>query len=72
MCETSQPPYLGLLQWLSGKESTCNVGDPDSIPGSGRSPGDGPLYLENLDQNKPLTSEGVCGQVGWVNLLRRY
>ena len=39
--------------WLSGKESTCNVGDPDSIPGSGRSPGGGhgsPLeypYLEN-------------------------
>ena len=23
-----------------GKESTCNVGDPDSIPGSGRSPGE--------------------------------
>ena len=22
-----------------GKESTCNVGDPSSIPGSGRSPG---------------------------------
>ena len=24
-----------------GKESTCNAGDPDSIPGSGRSPGRG-------------------------------
>ena len=23
------------------KESTCNVGDPGSIPGSGRSPGEG-------------------------------
>ena len=23
-----------------GKESTCNVGDPGSIPGSGRSPGE--------------------------------
>ena len=36
-----------------GKVSACNVGDPDSIPGSGRSPGEGngnPLqhsYLEN-------------------------
>ena len=27
--------------WLSGKESDCNAGDPDSIPGSGRSPGEG-------------------------------
>ena len=24
-----------------GKESACNVGDPDLIPGSGRSPGKG-------------------------------
>ena len=24
-----------------GKESTCNTGDPGSIPGSGRSPGKG-------------------------------
>ena len=26
---------------LSGKESACNAGDPGSIPGSGRSPGEG-------------------------------
>ena len=37
-----------------GKESACNAGDPGSILGSGRSPGEGngnPLqysYLENL------------------------
>jgi len=36
------------------KESACSAGDPGSIPGSGRSPGEGngnPLqypYLENL------------------------
>ena len=36
-----------------GKESACNAGDPDLIPGLGRSPGEGngnPLqcsYLEN-------------------------
>ena len=24
-----------------GKESACNAGDPSSIPGSGRSPGEG-------------------------------
>ena len=32
---------IGLPQWLSGKESTCNTGDVASIPGSGRSPGGG-------------------------------
>ena len=26
---------------LDGKESACNVGDQGSIPGSGRSPGEG-------------------------------
>ena len=33
--------YLGLPQWLSGKESAFSVGDTGSIPGSGRSPGEG-------------------------------
>ena len=28
-----------------GKESACNVGDPSSIPGSGRSPREGNGYL---------------------------
>ena len=32
---------MGLLWWLSAKESTCNAGDIDWIPGSGRSPGEG-------------------------------
>ena len=32
---------LGLPRGLSGKESACNAGDPGSIPGSGRSPGEG-------------------------------
>ena len=27
--------------WLSGKESTCNAGYIGSIPGSGKSPGEG-------------------------------
>ena len=29
---------IGLPRWRSGKESACNAGDPDSIPGLGRSP----------------------------------
>ena len=32
---------MGLPQWLSGKESTCNAGDAGSIPGLGRFPGGG-------------------------------
>ena len=42
-----------------GKESTCNVGDLDSIPGSGRSPGEGngntlPVFLPG---ESPWTEE---------------
>ena len=29
---------------LVGKESTCSVGDPSLIPGSGRLPGEGMSY----------------------------
>ena len=38
----------------AGKESTCNAGDPGSIPGLGRSPGEGIGY--------PL-------QYSWVSLV---
>ena len=34
----------GLPRWLRGKESACNAGDPASIPGSGRSSGEGNGY----------------------------
>ena len=32
---------LGFPDGSDGKDSACNVGDPGSIPGSGRSPGEG-------------------------------
>ena len=38
--------------WLSGKESACNGGESGSIPGSGRSPGEGngnPLQYSCLE-----------------------
>ena len=38
------PPQFGIIH-LTGKESACNVGDLGSIPGSGRSPGEGKGYL---------------------------
>ena len=35
---------MGFPDSSIGKESTCNAGDPSSIPGSGRSPGGGNGY----------------------------
>ena len=32
---------LGRPRWLNGNESACNTGDLGSIPGLGRSPGEG-------------------------------
>ena len=32
---------MGFRGGSDGKASACNVGDPGSIPGSGRSPGEG-------------------------------
>ena len=38
------PLYLGFPDSSVGKEPACNAGDPGSIPGSGRSPGEGKDY----------------------------
>ena len=35
---------MGFPGGSGGKESACNEGDPGSIPGSGRSPGEGNGY----------------------------
>ena len=37
-----------------GKESACNAGDPGSIPGSGRSPGEGIGYLLQYSWASPV------------------
>ena len=40
--------------WLSGKESVCSAGDLGSIPGEGRSPGEGngnPLHYSCLENS---------------------
>ena len=41
--------FIGVPWWLSGKETACNAGDPGSISGSGRSPGDNPLQYSCLE-----------------------
>ena len=58
----------GLLRWHSGKESACNAGDPGSIPGSGRSPGEGdgnPLQFSCLGNpmDRGAWWATVCGVV---------
>ena len=43
-----------LPRWFSGKESACQTGDSGSIPGSGRSPGEGngnPLQYSCLENS---------------------
>ena len=52
----SNSPYhiLGFLCGSAGKESTCNVGDLGSIPGLGRSAGEGkgyPLQYSRLENS---------------------
>ena len=45
---------LDLAGGSAGKESTCNEGDLGSIPGLGRSPGDGkgyPLQYSSLENS---------------------
>ena len=47
----------------AGKESTCNVGDLDSIPGLGRSPGEGkgyPLQYSGLENAMDCIVHGVA------------
>ena len=51
--------FYFVLEWVfpggsDGKESDCNAGDPGSIPGLGRSPGEGignPLQYSCLQKN---------------------
>ena len=51
---------LGLPSGSDGKESACNVGDPDLIPGLGISPGEGNGY--------PLQYSSLKNFQGWRSL----
>ena len=41
--------FIGVLWWLSGKETAFNSRDAGSISGSGRSPGDNQLQYSCLE-----------------------
>ena len=58
-----------------GKESTCNAGDPGSIPGLGRSPGEGIGYpfqyswaslVIQMVKNLPAMWEIWVQSLGWI------
>ena len=54
---------MGFLGGSAGKESTCSVGDLDSIPGLGRFPGEGkdyPLQYSGLENSTDYLVHGVA------------
>ena len=62
----------------AGKESTCNAGDPGSIPGSGRSSGEGIGYpikyswaslVAQMVKNLPSMRETWDQSLGWEDAL---
>ena len=73
------------MKWLFpdssvGKESACNAGDPDSIPGSGRSAGEGIVYplqyawaslVAQLVKNPPAMHETWVQSLGWEDSLEK-
>ena len=71
---------LGFPHSSVGKESTCNAGGPGLIPGSGRSAGEGIVYLfqyswtslvAQLVENLPAMQETWVPSLGWEDPLEK-
>ena len=61
--------HLGFPSGSAGRESACNVGDLGSIPGLGRSPGEGkgsPLQYSGLENSVICIVHGVAKS--WTRL----
>ena len=72
-----------IVEWgfpggLDGKESACNAGNPSSIPGSERSPGEGISYplqyswaslVAQMVKNPPAMKETWVRPLGWEDPL---
>ena len=65
---------------LFSVQSTCNAGDPGSVPGSGRSAGEGIGYpleyswaylVAQLIKNLPVMSEAWVQSLGWEDSLEK-
>ena len=72
--------FIGFLDSLVGKESACSAGDLGSIPGWGRSPGEGMVYplqcswaslVAQQVKNLPATWETWVRSLGWEDLLEK-
>ena len=71
---------MGFPHSSVGKESTCNAGDSSSIPGLGRSAGEGIGYplkytwaslVAQLVKNPPTVQETWLRSLGWEDLLEK-
>ena len=61
---------LGFPGGSAGKESACSKGDSSSIPGLGRSPGEGkgyPLQYSGLQNSMDCLVHGVAKSWTWLN-----
>ena len=71
---------MGIPDSSVGKESSCNAGDPGSIPGSGRSTGEGIGYplqyswaslVAQFMKNPPTMRENWVRSLGWEDPLEK-
>ena len=71
---------MGFPGRSAGKESACNAGDPSSITGSGRFPGEGMGYpiqyswvflIAQMVKNLPAMQETWVQSLGWEDLLQK-
>ena len=71
---------LGFLGSSAGKESACNAGDPGSIPGSGRSTGEGissslqyswASLVAQMVKNLPAMQETWVWSLSWEDSLQK-
>ena len=84
--EFSRPEYWSGLPFPSsgilsaGKDAACNTGDPGSIPGLGRSTGEGIGYplqsfwaslVDQLVKNLPAMRETWVRSLGWEDPLEK-
>ena len=61
---------MGFPCGSAGKESTCNEGDLSSIPGLGRSPGEGkgnPLQYSGVENSMDCIVHGVAKSQTWLS-----
>ena len=74
------PVLLGFPGGSAGKEPACNAGDPSSIPGSGKSAGEGIGYplqhswvslVAQLVKNPPVMWETWVQSLGWEDPLEK-